>query len=90
MVVEKLLSLRSVQNRLCQALHIEGHFQPLSEQKGDIVQTRNGLVQNPTPEQVTCELAELGGEPLSGSGFEAEEPEPDFAEIDDSQPEVRQ
>lgn len=54
------------------------------------MQTRNGLVQNPTPEQVTCELAELGGEPLSGSGFEAEEPEPDFAEIDDSQPEVRQ
>ena len=33
----------------------------------------NNLDENPIPA-----LAELGGEPLLGSGFEAEPPDPDF------------
>jgi hypothetical protein len=34
-------------------------------------------------------LVAVGGEPVAGSGFEAEEPEPDFAADERSEDEVR-
>ena len=45
--------------------------------------------QNLAIDRAATLLVAVGGEPVAGSGFEAEEPEPDFAADEMSEDEVR-
>ena len=51
-------------------------------------ENRNGVKQMPAKLRPldAAELDALGGEPLAGSGFEEEEPEPGFGEAETSGP----
>jgi hypothetical protein len=46
-------------------------------------------LQNLPIDRAATLLVAVGGEPVAGSGFEAEQPEPDFAADDLSEDEVR-
>lgn len=41
----------------------------------------NHLADDPIPNRTEQALAALGGEPLAGSGFEDEVPEPEFTDL---------